>query len=106
MHLKARPVESLVGRRAVQSALFFVVVTSFEVIQHTKEVFKGRHVVFSAVKAGLEALFLDDLLRFSLFHGISALTHEADTGDQAFILFNQPFKVWKKRFPHVLLQIL
>ena len=78
----------------------------FEVIQHPKEGFEGHFIVISAVKAGLEALFSDDLQRFALFQGISALTHEADTGDQAFVLLNQAFKVRKKRFSHVLLQIL
>ena len=80
--------------------------TGFEVIQHPKEGFKGRLFVISAIEAGLEALFSDDLLRFALFHGISALTHEADTGNQALVPVNQAFKFRKKRFPHVLLQIL
>ena len=80
--------------------------TGFEVIQHPKEGFKGRLIVVSAIKAGLEALFLDDLLRFELFHWISTLSHQADAGNQPLVPVNQAFEVGKKRFPHVLLQIL
>ena len=78
----------------------------FEVIQHPKEGFKGRLIVISAIEAGLEALFSDDLLRFALFNGVFALTHEADTRNQVLVPFNQAFKFRKKRFSHVLLQIL
>ena len=78
----------------------------FEVIQHPKEVLKGRFVVVSAVDASLESLFSDDLQRFALFNGIFALSHEADTGDQALVPINQAFEVRKKWLPHILLQIL
>ena len=78
----------------------------FEVIQHPKEGFKGRLIVISAIEAGLEALFSDDLLRFELLHWISALSHQADAGNQPLVPVNQAFEVGKKRFPHVLLQIL
>ena len=78
----------------------------FEVIQRPKEVFKGRLIVVPAVKAGLKAIFSDDLLHFALFNGVFALTHEAATGDQPLVPVNQAFKSRQKRFPHVLLQIL
>ena len=78
----------------------------FEVIQHPKEGLKGRFIVVSAVEAGFETCSADNLLRYALFHGISALTHEADAGDQSFVPANQTFEVRKKWFSHVLLQIL
>ena len=80
--------------------------TGFEVIQHPKEGFKGRFIVISAIEAGLEALFSDDLLRFELLHWISALSHQADAGNQPYILLNEPLQVLEQRFSHVLLQIL
>ena len=67
----------------------------FEVIQHPKEGFKGRLIAVSAIKAGLKAIFSDDLLHFALFNGVFALTHEADTGDQTLVPVNQAFKLRK-----------
>ena len=75
----------------------------FEIIQHPKEGLKDPFIVVSAVKAGFEACSADDLQRFVLFQGISALSHEADAGNQPLIPFNQSFEVRKKRLSHILL---
>ena len=78
----------------------------FEVVQQVVDVLKSRFIVIAAVKACFQAVFPDNSLRLALFRGISAFPHEANAGNQPFVLLNDPLQVREQRFSHVLLQIL
>ena len=78
----------------------------FQVVQQVVDVMKRNFIVIPTVQAGFQGVFADDPLRLALFRGVSAFTHEADAGNQPFVLRNELLQVWKKWFSHILLQIL
>jgi len=78
----------------------------FEVIQKVVDVLKRLFIVIAAVQAGFQVVFTNYALCFALFRWISAFSHQADAGNQPYILLNEPLQVLEQRFSHVLLQIL
>ena len=74
--------------------------------QYREKYGDAKIIVIAAVQAGLQAVFPGDSLRLALFRGISAFSHQADAGNQPFVLINEPLQVREQRFSHVLLQIL
>ena len=58
----------------------------FQVLQQIVDVLERRFIVVSARKTDFDAHVADDLLCCALFRRIPAFAHEADAGDQPFIL--------------------
>ena len=99
-------VKPLIGRRTIQSAQLFIIMTDLEIVQQPVKRSECRYVVISAVETGFQPVFADEQLCFALFVGISAFPHKADAGNEALVLFNQLIKIGDQRLSHILLQIL
>ena len=99
-------VKPLIGRRTIQTAQLFIIMTDLEIVQQPIKRSECSHVIISAVETGFESLFSDEPLCHFLIVGIFALTHETHAGNEAMVLFYQSFKIGKQRLSHILLQIL
>ena len=63
--------------------------TGFQIVQYPKEGLKSLLIVIPAVQATFLSVFADYALHFPLFRGVSALTHQADAGNEALVPFKQ-----------------
>ena len=55
-------VKSLIGRRTIQTAQLFIIMTDLEIVQQPIKRSECRHVIISAVETGFESLFSDEPL--------------------------------------------